>query len=94
MNCNETLLFHGSNGGIQRAIRCDANKGLCDFGNGFYTGSDLRQAENRVANVAYPIVYALRADTKGLSVYEFKNAVNSLFPAKLIPVMGESLMGC
>lgn len=75
LNCNETLLFHGSNGGIQCDIKCDVNKGLCDFGNGFYTGNDLRQAENRVANVAHPIVYAFKADTKGLSVYEFKNAV-------------------
>ena len=56
------LLFHGSLTGISGNIQCDKNKGLCDYGNGFYTGESIEQAENRVCNSSMPIIYGFEYD--------------------------------
>lgn len=69
------LIFHGSDGGIKGRIRYDANKGLCDFGYGFYTGYDLRQAENRVSNKKDGIVYAFKYNPSDIKIYEFNDII-------------------
>lgn len=72
---NHSLLYHGSDGGILGNIRCDSNKGLCDFGEGFYTGDYLKQAEGRVINSNNPVIYAFEYDLRGKTVYEFEDGV-------------------
>lgn len=69
------LLFHGSDGGIKGAISTTRNKSENDFGHGFYTGENLLQAENRVANVktGSGIVYAYRYSLGSVKTYVFKD---------------------
>lgn len=69
------LLYHGSIQGISGDIDCFRNRGLCDFGVGFYTGECLEQAENRVCNCSNPIIYAYNYNFNGYSVYEFEDIV-------------------
>lgn len=69
------LLFHGSKGGIIGPISCNKNNALCDFGLGFYTGTHLKQAENRVVNKADGILYAYEYDLSGLNVYQFTDDI-------------------
>lgn len=69
------ILFHGSEGGIIGRPKCNVNKGLCDFGSGFYTGDNLNQAENRVSNRRDSIVYAYKYDLRKCRVYEFNSVI-------------------
>ena len=75
MLSDNTLLFHGSDGGISGAISVNRNRGRNDFGNGFYTGENLLQAENRVANVrsGNGVVYAYKYSLSDVRVYTFKD---------------------
>ena len=75
MLSDNTLLFHGSDGGIKGTISVNSNRGLNDFGNGFYTGESLLQAENRVANSGNGVVYAYHYSLNSLSVYSFDDPV-------------------
>ena len=72
---DNTLLFHGSDGGIVGDLSVDVNRGLKDFGNGFYTTDNLLQAENEVVNKRNGIVYAYRYSLEGLNVYQFEDLV-------------------
>ena len=72
---DSTLLFHGSDGGIVGDLSVDVNRGLKDFGNGFYTTDNLLQAENEVVNKRNGIVYAYRYSLEGLNVYQFDDLV-------------------
>lgn len=69
------LLYHGSDGGIKGEIRVDNNSNICDFGKGFYLGTKLIQAENRVSNSANAVLYAYTYDFSSVNVYEFKDAI-------------------
>lgn len=69
------LLYHGSDGGIKGEIRVDNNSNICDFGKGFYLGTKLIQAENRVSNSANAVLYAYTYDFSNVSVYEFKDSI-------------------
>ena len=69
------LLYHGSDGGIKGEIRVDNNSNICDFGKGFYLGTKLIQAENRVSNSANAVLYAYTYDFSSVNIYEFKDAI-------------------
>lgn len=58
INGGGNLVFHGSDGGIKGEIDCSYSSALCDFGSGFYTGTNLEQAENRISNKQNGILYA------------------------------------
>lgn len=72
---NEFLLYHGSDGGLHGKISCSKNVGACDFGSGFYTGDNLNQAENRVANKKDAYLYTFKFDAKDYSVFDFKDDI-------------------
>lgn len=69
------LLYHGSDDGIKDEIRVDKNRNNCDFGKGFYLGTKLIQAENRVSNSANAVLYAYTYDFSSVNIYEFKDAI-------------------
>ena len=56
-----TTLFHGSKGGIVGEIK-PCSRIRCDFGKGFYTGTDEYQAKSLVYNEEMPIFYELHFD--------------------------------
>ena len=67
------LLYHGAANGLQGNIRCDYSNALCDFGTGFYTGTCLIQAENRVNNKPNAIIYAYTLNLDGEKIYIFED---------------------
>lgn len=71
----ERILFHGSDGGIHGDINCDHSNALCDFGRGFYTGTSLEQAENRVSNKQNGVLYAFEYVGKSDSIFQFSDDV-------------------
>ena len=63
------LLFHGSKVGIDGPIR-PISRDRCDFGRGFYLGSDASQALTLIADIDGSKLYLISAPTGGLTTLE------------------------
>ncbi len=55
----DMILYHGSKGGIDGKIE-PCSRVRCDFGRGFYMGTDLMQAKSIVSDDDMPYYYKLR----------------------------------
>lgn len=67
MNDSTMMLFHGSKEGLDGPIR-PSSRPRCDFGPGFYMGTDRLQPLTLVCNAPSPHLYSLRLDLDGLDV--------------------------
>lgn len=56
----DITLFHGSKSGINGEINPTVGRDKCDFGKGFYMGTDLKQAKSLVSPFNDPKIYTLR----------------------------------
>ncbi len=56
---DDIILFHGSRGGFEGDIKPISRK-TCDFGKGFYMGTDIMQAKEIVSNDFEPYLYTLK----------------------------------
>lgn len=72
---NIMVLYHGSKFGIQGEIKHTESRVTCDFGQGFYTGDNMKQAQMLILHEKGGKLYTIEADMKGLSVYRFKDPV-------------------
>ena len=61
------LLYHGSKKGIEGDI-APISREICDFGAGFYMGTNTLQPLTLVCNEEKPAFYAVELDMKGLKV--------------------------
>lgn len=66
---NGLSLFHASRAGIQGPIR-PISRSRCDFGRGFYMGTDPLQPLTLVCNEAKPLFYSLELNPEGLRCLE------------------------
>jgi len=64
-------LYHGSRSGIVGAIRPDWSDGACDFGAGFYMGTDIHQPQTLICEEDSPVLYTLAFDLSDLKVFRF-----------------------
>ena len=60
-------LFHGSKSGIKGKIMPISRK-LCDFGKGFYMGTEETQPKNLICNYQSATMYGLDLDTRSLVI--------------------------
>lgn len=56
---NDIILYHGSRGGIEGKIK-PISRPRCDFGKGFYMGTNPEQVQGLVAEDAEPYFYTLK----------------------------------
>lgn len=56
----DIILYHGSKSGINGEINPSIGRDNCDFGKGFYMGTDLKQAKSLVSPFNDPKIYTLR----------------------------------
>lgn len=69
---NKTLtLYHGSKSGIRGPIR-PVSRELCDFGKGFYMGTDRMQPLTLICNYPDARLYTLNVDLSGLCVLDIE----------------------
>lgn len=59
ISMEDKILFHGSRGGINEKIQ-PLSRFTCDFGKGFYMGTDIMQAKGIVSNDFDPYIYTLK----------------------------------
>lgn len=55
----DIILYHGSRGGFKGDIKPVSRKN-CDFGKGFYMGTDIMQAKGIVSSDSKPYLYTLK----------------------------------
>ncbi|MCM1088094.1 MAG: DUF3990 domain-containing protein [Muribaculaceae bacterium] len=68
MNGNETItLYHGSKSGIQGAI-APVSREHCDFGRGFYMGTERIQPLTLICNYPDARLYTLNVNLSGLNI--------------------------
>jgi len=65
------MLYHGSREGITGSIR-PQSRAACDFGKGFYLGTDSAQPLTLICRSVRPTLYACELDLTGLSVDRFE----------------------
>ena len=64
---DKVILYHGSKKGIVGDI-APISRGDCDFGSGFYMGTDVLQPLTLICNEERPKLYAVELDMTGLKV--------------------------
>ena len=64
---DKVILYHGSKKGIIGDI-APISRGECDFGSGFYMGTDVLQPLTLICNEERPKFYAVELDMTGLKV--------------------------
>ena len=70
ISTNETVvLYHGSKSGIRGAI-VPVSRERCDFGKGFYMGTDRTQPLNLICNYTNAKIYTLSVDLSGLRILD------------------------
>ena len=68
------LLFHGSKSGIQDTIG-PKSRNQCDFGKGFYMGTEILQPLTLIANQDNPKLYFLTIDLENLKILKLEDNV-------------------
>ena len=68
-------LYHGSKAGIVGAI-APTSRSCCDFGRGFYMGSEPTQPMTLICRMEKPKFYTCEFDMSGLRVYRFEPTVD------------------
>ncbi len=68
-------LYHGSKSGILGAIMPESRE-HCDFGRGFYMGTDRTQPLTLICNYPDARIYTLCADLSGLKILNMESGLN------------------
>lgn len=71
---NPLRLYHGSKQGLVGPIR-PISRSCCDFGRGFYMGSEPTQPKTLICRMDKPSFYTCELDLTGLRVYRFEPTV-------------------
>jgi len=69
------MLYHGSKGGIIGNIK-PISRELCDFGKGFYLGTDQMQPQTLICNFPNAKLYTVRVDLNNLRILEIETGID------------------
>jgi len=69
------LLYHGSKSGIRGDIK-PVSREFCDFGKGFYMGTEKMQPLTLICNFPNAKLYSIRLDLSGLAVLEIEAGID------------------
>lgn len=72
---NDLILFHGSKSGIIGDILPNSRM-QCNFGKGFYMGTEIFQPLTLICNYDSPKLYLLSVDICDLNIYEFNDDID------------------
>lgn len=77
-NPNTKIFFHGSKSGIEGDI-APISRSQCDFGKGFYMGTEVLQPLTLICNYEKPILYFASIDKSDLEVLELPTDISWAF---------------
>lgn len=89
------ILYHGSKSGIKGRI-VPVSRERCDFGKGFYMGTDFKQPLTLICNYPKAKLYTVKADLSGLKILDIEVGLDwALLVAynrgKMEPVKGTAI---
>lgn len=67
--CTLLCFYHGSKSGIHGVI-APTSREYCDFGKGFYMGTDRMQPLTLICNFPHAKIYTLSVDLSGLKIFD------------------------
>lgn len=71
----DNVLFHGSRNGIIGKIK-PTSRSKCDFGKGFYMGTNPLQPLTLICNENHPVMYTVRIDTSKLNILDVPSGLD------------------
>ena len=71
----KVVLYHGSKSGVEGAIK-PISRRLCDFGRGFYMGTEKTQALALICNFPNARIYTIEADLTGLRTLNMETGMD------------------
>ena len=71
LNNNIVQLYHGSKSGLKGNIR-PISRELCDFGKGFYMGTEKMQPLTLICNFPQAMLYTVELELQGLKILEME----------------------
>jgi len=71
----QVLLYHGSKSGLTGGIK-PMSRDLCDFGKGFYMGTEKLQPLTLICNFPNAKLYTVKADLTGLRILEIEVGID------------------
>ena len=74
-NDKKLILYHGSKAGIQGVI-APISRERCDFGAGFYMGTEKTQPLTLICTNINPVLYTVELDLTGLNVLEYETGID------------------
>lgn len=78
LNPYEKVLFHGSKSGLDGDIM-PKSRAQCDFGKGFYMGTEILQPLTLICNYKNPVLYFVAIDRTDLDVLELFTDISWAF---------------
>ncbi|MDR0697411.1 MAG: DUF3990 domain-containing protein [Christensenellaceae bacterium] len=87
---NKVVLYHGSKSGIAGDIK-PISRDRCDFGKGFYMGTQIHQTMTLLYSFEKSVLYALELDLSGLRVLRIATGIDW---AMLVAYSRGKLEGC
>ena len=76
LNSNMSItLYHGSKSGIKGEIK-PSSRDLCDFGRGFYMGTEENQPLTLICNFPKAKLYTLQVDLSGLKILDIEVGID------------------
>ena len=90
MGSGSVLLYHGSKSGIVGDIK-PISRELCDFGKGFYMGTESSQALTLICNFPNAKLYTVRINMTGLRILEKVSVRQNRYAGRIVE-MDVSLM--
>lgn len=70
-NREKIILYHGSRGGIEGSIE-PISRSRCDFGKGFYMGTNPEQVKGLVVEQDAPVFYTVELQEKNAEYFQVK----------------------
>ena len=94
-NPDTKVLFHGSKSGIEGDIM-PKSRSQCDFGKGFYMGTEVLQPLTLICNYTNPVLYFVAINQSDLNILELSTDISWAFAVafnrgKLERVKGKAL---
>ena len=72
---NKLILYHGSKSGLSGEIS-PISRDRCDFGQGFYMGTERKQPLTLICTMENPVLYTVELNLEGLEVMDFEKDID------------------
>ena len=74
-DAEKVILYHGSKNGLDGAI-APISRDRCDFGAGFYMGTERLQPLTLICTSECPVLYTVELELEGMTILEYETGID------------------